>query len=54
MHLAGVLRHPAVLGERPSEKEFDLGIGTSEVVGGPAGKSVVHRRVQPKKDLLPL
>jgi hypothetical protein len=41
-----------MLGQRAAKQEFDLRIGTAELVGCPAGEGVVHRWVQPKQKFL--
>jgi 2-desacetyl-2-hydroxyethyl bacteriochlorophyllide A dehydrogenase len=45
---------PSRVGQGAAEQELDLGVGTAQLVGRPAGQRVVDGRVEPQQDVLPL
>jgi hypothetical protein len=46
--------HPADVIEGAPKQQLDVGIEAAELVGGPAGQSVMDRRVDPQQHLLAL
>jgi hypothetical protein len=47
-----LLGHPAGVIQGPAQEQLDLGIEAPQLVRGPPGQRVVHRRVKPERDLL--
>ena len=47
----GLLGHPAGLGQGLAQQHLDLGVHAPELVVGPAGQRIVHRRVDSEQNL---
>jgi hypothetical protein len=48
------MRHPACVIEGSPQQHLDVGVKAPELVGGPAGESVVDRRIEAQRHLLAL
>src|SRR6266566_400940 len=53
-HLPHSTRQPPGVGQGVAQEELDLGVGAAQLVGGPPGQGVVHRRVQAQQDAFSL
>ena len=45
---------PSGVGQRAAQQELDLGVGAAQLVTGPPGQGVMHRRVEPQQHALTL